>query len=189
MQSRALVGLAGALLVWVLQRPAAAAEDLVVEVERQGENSIEVKARATVAAAPALVWQVLTDYDGLARFIPGMGRSSVREKQGNRVIVDQSGEARFLVFAFPIEVRLEVTESPPDWIESHAVSGNLRRMNGRYDVRPELGRGGSSLQYRGALEPDFSLPPIIGVAALRGMIEAQFTAMVAEIERRAAAQK
>lgn len=188
MQSRVLAGFAGALLIWIVQRPAAAAEEVVVEVERRGEG-IEVKARATVAANAAVVWQVLTDYDGLARFIPGISKSSIREKNGNRLLVDQAGEARFLVFSFPIEVRLEVFENPPDWVTSQAVAGNLRRMNGRYDIRAEATPGVCSVRYQGALEPDFALPPLIGLAAMRGMIEAQFTAMVAEIERRAAAQK
>jgi ribosome-associated toxin RatA of RatAB toxin-antitoxin module len=186
-QSRALAGLAGALLLCTVQ-PAPAADDVAVQVERQGD-SIEVKARASVAAAQTLVWQVLTDYDGLARFIPGISRSVVRDRQGNRMVVDQAGEARFLVFAFPIEVRLEITEGAPDWIVSRAVSGNFKRMTGRYDLRADAARGVCRLQYEGQLEPDFALPPVVGLAAMRGMIEAQFTAMVAEIERRAAEQK
>jgi len=42
------------------------------------------------------------------------------------------------------------------------------------------------LRYFGEIEPDFKLPPLIGVAALRSTVTEQFTAMVAEIERRAA---
>ena len=185
MHARALAGLAGALLVWTTLRPAAGAEDVVVEVERHGEG-VEIKARATVSACAAQVWQVLTDYDNLARFIPGISRSAVRDRQGNRVVVDQAGEARFLVFAFPIEIRMEVVEAPPEGMTSQAVAGNLKRMSGRYDIRPDAVQNVCRLRYEGALEPDFALPPVIGLAAMRGMIEAQFAAMVAEIERRAA---
>src|SRR5689334_19263915 len=94
-----------------------------------------------MAASAAVAWQVLTDYEGLARFIPGISKSSVREKNGNRVLVDQAGEARFLVFSFPIEVRLEVVEGPPDWVTSRAIAGNLKRMSGRYDVSADASRG------------------------------------------------
>jgi hypothetical protein len=90
------------------------------------------------------------------------------------------------VFSFPIEVRLEITEGAPDWVASRAVSGNLRRMSGRYDIQPDA-RGRVLLRYTGVIEPDFELPPLIGTAALRSMVEQQFMAMVAEIERRAAA--
>ena len=165
---------------------AAGADEVTVEAERRGDG-IEVRARAVTGAPAPLIWTVLTDYEGLPRFIPGLSRSAVRERQGNRVVIDQAGEARFLIFSFPIEVRLEVTESPPASISSRAVSGNLKRMSGRYDIEPDPGRGGFILVYGGLIEPEFDLPPLVGVAALRGMVEEQFRAMVEEIERRSAA--
>ena len=167
-------------------RPAYPAEDLVVEAERRGEG-VEVRARALVTAPLPLVWEVLTDYERLPRFIPGVAKSAVRLRQGNRVIVEQSGEARFLLFSFPIEVTLEVLESPSEWIPSRAVGGNVRQMEGRYDLQPDPVRAGVMVRYRGLIEPDFDLPPLVGPAALRSRVKEQFTAMVAEIERRAAA--
>jgi hypothetical protein len=84
-------------------------------------------------------------------------------------------------------VRLEVLESPSSSISSRAVAGNLKRMTGRYDL--QSGDGGIVLRYSGELEPDFELPPVIGTLAVRTMVEEQFAAMVAEIERRAALRK
>jgi carbon monoxide dehydrogenase subunit G len=162
---------------------ASAADDLFVDVERSG-RSFAIRAEATVAAPIATVWGTLTDYDNLARFIPGMSSSAVQLRAGNRVLLEQKGEARFLVFAYPIEVLLEVLESPGDSIVSRGVGGNLRRMSGRYDL--ERSQGGIRLRYRGELEPGFELPPVVGTLALRTMVEEQFAAMVAEIERRAA---
>lgn len=168
-----------------------AADGVQVEADRVGD-SVEVRARALVAAPVLLVWQVLTDYERLPGFIPGISRSVVRQRSGNQLTLEQSGEARFLVFSFPIEVTYEVVESPPSSVASRAVAGNLRRMNGRYDVEQEppaegrLGPAQVLLRYTGLIEPDFNLPPLIGIAALRAMADEQFTAMVAEIERRAA---
>jgi ribosome-associated toxin RatA of RatAB toxin-antitoxin module len=176
--------LAVALLMAAHAVPGLAAEDVLVEAERAGEG-VEVRARALIAAPRPLVWEVLTNYELLPSFIPGIAKSVVRSRNGGAVVVDQSGEATYLVFTFPIEVRLEVTESAPDWVASRAVSGNLRRMNGRYDIQPGP-RGGVLLRYSGLIEPAFELPPLIGTAALRSIVEQQFTAMVAEIERRAA---
>ena len=70
---------------------------------------------------------------------------------------------------------------------SRAVSGNLRRMSGRYDLKST--GGGILLRYTGELEPGFRLPPVIGTLAVRTMVEEQFGAMVAEIERRASLHK
>jgi carbon monoxide dehydrogenase subunit G len=161
---------------------AAGADDLSVDVDRNG-RTFAVQAAATVTAPAAVVWEVLTDYDNLARFIPGLSVSSVNRRSGNRVQLEQKGEARFFVFSYPIEVVLEVVESPSNSIRSSAVGGNLRRMNGRYDLKNT--RGGILLRYTGELEPDFGLPPIIGTLAVRTMVEQQFGAMVTEIERRA----
>ena len=183
---RALPNLLAAL--FTLQAAvASAADDLWVDVDRNGA-SFDVRAVATVVAPIATVWQVLTDYDNLASFIPGLSRSAVQARSANRVVVEQKGEARFLVFSYPIEVRLEVLESPTDSITSRAIEGNLKRMRGRYELRNAAG-GGIQLKYTGELEPEFGLPPIIGTLAVRTMVEEQFGALVAEIERRAAAAR
>lgn len=182
---RIALKLAGAFLALQIA-VAAAADDLYVDVDRNG-RTFAVRAEATVAAPVSMVWEVLTDYDNLARFIPGLSVSSVNLRSGNRVQVEQKGEARFLVFSYPIEVVLEVLESPSSSISSRAVGGNLRRMSGRYDLKST--GGGILLRYTGEFEPDFGLPPVVGTLAVRTMVEAQFAAMVAEIERRASLQK
>ena len=146
-----------------------------------------MRANAVLFAPVMVAWQVLTDYERLPVFIPGIAKSSVRMRDGNRVLVEQAGAARFLIFSFPIEVRLEVVESPPHAVSSRALGGNLRRMDGRYELAPDAVRGAVALRYSGEIEPEFSLPPLVGLAVLRHMVEEQFTAMVAEIERRAAA--
>jgi ribosome-associated toxin RatA of RatAB toxin-antitoxin module len=183
--------IAVAFLAAAYAAPGSAADDLSIEAERRGDG-IEIHARALIAAPVALVWQVLTDYERLPGFIPGLAKSLIRERQGNRLVVEQTGEARFLMFSFPIEVRYEVVESPPSAISSRAIGGNLRRMNGRYALQPapataEGGQGAVMLRYDGEMEPSFDVPPFVGLVAVRSMVEQQFTAMVAEIERRAAA--
>jgi hypothetical protein len=175
---------ASALLA-ALAAPALAAEERQVQVERRGEL-FHVTASASIAAPIEVAWQVLTDYARLPLFVPGIIRSDVLLRAGNRALVEQVGEARFLVFSFPIEIRLEVHERPRESVDSRAISGNMRSMWGRYELQEDAARGGVRLRYFGALEPDFALPPLIGVAALRGTIQDQFEAMVREIERRGA---
>src|SRR3954469_19139275 len=103
--------------------PARAADDMLVEAERSGDG-VEVRARALIAAPQTLIWEVLTRYEQLPRFIPGIAKSVVLSRQGSNVTVEQSGEARFLVFSFPINIRLDVSENPQDWVASRAVAGN-----------------------------------------------------------------
>ncbi len=175
-----------AALVFAPLSPALAQSGYSVRTERRGEG-LEVRAEARLEASAELVWQVISDYERLPAFVPGIRRSVVVLRSGNRLLLEQSGEARFLFFTVPIEVRLEVIEQPPDRIVSRAVGGNLRRMSGRYEIRSGA-PGGVQLHYVGAIEPDFDLPPIIGQVALRASVEEQFEAMVREIQRRAGAQ-
>ena len=172
------------LLFCALPAAGGAAEEVIVEAQRHGERVL-VRANAVLFAPPHIVWQVLTDYERLPAFIPGIARSVVRVRDGNRVVLEQAGAARFFIFSFPIEVRLEVQESPPHAVSSRTLGGNLRRMDGRYELAPDAARGTVTLRYSGEIEPEFSLPPIIGLAAMRHMAEEQFSALVAEIERRA----
>ena len=177
--------LALAPLLAALAAQAQNAADFAVEASVEGRR-VEVRARAALDAPVALVWQVISDYERLPQFIPGISRSVVLARSGEHVLVEQSGEARFLVFSVPIEVRLEVLEWAPEWIASRAVAGNLRRMSGRYEIHPLPGHG-VVLRYFGTIEPEFELPPLVGAAILRAMAEEQFAAMAQEIRRRAGA--
>jgi polyketide cyclase/dehydrase/lipid transport protein len=79
----------GALLV-IQMGMACAADDMAVDVKRKGDSFV-VGATATVAAPSSVVWEVLTDYDHLARFIPGLSRSAVQIRAANRVQLEQTG--------------------------------------------------------------------------------------------------
>lgn len=163
---------------------ARAAEGLSVETIRRGD-ALEIACRAELEAPVALVWDTLTDYDRLAEFIPGLRRSRVLERRGPAVVVEQSGEARFLFFSIPIEVTLATLEQPPRSIEASMLKGNLKRLQGAYRIEPRSG-GLVRLTWTGTIEA-LSLPPLLGEMLLRASIEDQFRGMVREIERRAAA--
>lgn len=162
---------------------ARAAEDVVVKASRDGD-AIRVTARATIHAPLPLVWETLTDYDRLALFIPGMRRSRTVDHRGAAAIVEQRGEARLLMFSYPINVTVASVHVPPYVIEIHLLKGNLRRLDGAYRIEP-LPRGGVVLHWSGLIEPDLPMPPIISEYLMRASLGDQFRAMVREIDRRA----
>jgi ribosome-associated toxin RatA of RatAB toxin-antitoxin module len=171
------------LLLAAAPRIVVAAESVRVEAQR-ADGGLQVRAEARLDAPIAVVWQVLTDYERLPAFIPGIAKSVVRERRGNQLILEQSGEARFLIFSFPVEVTYEVTETPESSVSCRALAGNLKRMTGRYDIEA-AGAKAVRLLYAGFVDPDFNVPDILEAAVLRSMVEEQFSALVAEIERRA----
>jgi len=155
--------------------------EISVEATRR-DDALEVVCRAALDAPPALIWQTLTDYGHLADFIPGMRSSKVVSHNGAVTVVEQTGEARFLFFAYPIDVTVASTERPPYLIEARLLKGNLKRMDGAYRIAPHAG-GGALLSWTGTVEAE-SMPPLIGELLMRSIIEDQFRGMVQEIERR-----
>jgi len=171
-----------ALLVFFLAAlaPVRAAE-VAVAASREGDVLL-IEASAEFEGTLAQTWQVLTDYDNLAKFIPSLSASHVIARSADGITLEQKGEARLLVFSFPIEVRLAVTETPPTKVVSRAVAGNFREMSGTYMVEEQAGR--IKLRYSGRMVPGFFVPPLIGTWVLRNNVETTFGALVDEIVRR-----
>lgn len=164
---------------------APAADVTVTTVKRGG--AVDVTARATLQAPLEIIWQTLTDYNHLPDFIPGISSSHLIEYRGTAAIVEQTGEAGFLFFKFPIDVVVESLELAPYLIEIRVLKGNLKQLSGRYLI--EMGarpQDGASLSWIGTIEPEVPLPPLIGEMVLRGNVSDQFHGMVREIERRQA---
>jgi len=168
------------LLFLAISLPASAG-GMEVSAQRQGEG-YAVQAIASIAASTTVAWEVLTDYEALSGYIPGMRSSKVVSRDGDRVEVDQHGEARLLFFRFPVDVRLAIEEFPRERIESHAVSGNFRELDGEY--RLESQGTEVRLAYAGRFTPDFDIPPLIGTMLVRRMLAQRFGALVGEIRRR-----
>jgi ribosome-associated toxin RatA of RatAB toxin-antitoxin module len=125
---------------------------------------------------------VLTDYERYPRFISSMRESKVVSRSSEGLVVEQKGSFSFLFFSQGIDVRLLVSEFPPNVIESRAIDGDFRVMNGRYEL---LQHGNNvRLSYSGRLVPNFSLPPIIGMKIMRYILLRNFREMVEEILRR-----
>jgi ribosome-associated toxin RatA of RatAB toxin-antitoxin module len=175
------------LLLLFFASAAGAAEELTIEATRR-DGAVEIRAHALIEASWNTVWTTLTDYNRLADFIPGMKSSRVVEQKGDAATVEQVGEARFLIFSFPIEVTVVSTARPPDVIDIRVLKGSFRRLDGGYRVRPAAA-GRIALSWIGLIEPDFPLPPLLGEVVMRANIEDQFIGMVREIERREALRR
>jgi ribosome-associated toxin RatA of RatAB toxin-antitoxin module len=144
-----------------------------------------VDAHATLAVPLQTIWQTLTDYNRLPEFIPGISRSRLIEYRGTAAIVEQYGEAGFLFFKVPVDVVVESLEIAPHVIAVRVLKGNLRKLDGRYEI--EEGASPADpiiLSWRGVIEPETTLPPLVGEMILRSNVTAQFRGMVREIERR-----
>jgi hypothetical protein len=164
------------------------AQDVGLDTQLQG-NALAVSAHATIRAPLSVIWHTLTDYDHLADFIPGMKLSRVLQRRGGTVTVQQTGEAKFLIFRYPIAVIVQSDERYPATIGVRLLSGNLRQLAGAYLIESVPGtRDQFVLQWEGIIEPDLPVPTFIAAPGLRETLAAQFDGMVGEIERRGTLQ-
>lgn len=54
-----------------------------IEIEKTGNNTRRIRSRVGVQASLQVVWDILTDYERLADFIPGLAVSKLLEKRDN----------------------------------------------------------------------------------------------------------
>lgn len=167
-----------ALCLWASLEVFAA--DVVVQATRDGDVLL-IEATADFEGSVAQAWQVLTDYERLQDFIPNLRLSRVIERRKGVVTVEQKGDARLLIFSYPIEVRLAINEFPPAKVVSRAVGGNFRAMSSVYTLEGKQGK--VRLHYSGRMTPDFFVPPLIGTWILRRHVYETFGALVDEIVR------
>ncbi|MEO8627803.1 MAG: SRPBCC family protein [Betaproteobacteria bacterium] len=163
------------------RNPPSSVEGVTVTARRDGE-AVLVEARAQLQCGLRVAWSVLTDYGRYPDFIPDMKTSRIVARTGNFAVVEQTGEAGFFLFHFPISVTLDVTEVEGASVSSRASAGTFREMTGIY--RLVESPDGLWLTYSGRMVPSFALPPLVGVPALRAVVNKQFSALVREIARR-----
>jgi hypothetical protein len=162
------------------------ARDVLVNVAREGDFVV-VSARADMPVERRIAWEVLTNYDRYAEFIPHLRVSRVVSRGEEGVVVEQQGEFRFLFFSQPMELRLAVAEKPQFLIESRSLGGSLKDLKSSYELRDAP--GGLQLVYSGRFIPDVGVPPFIGLYVVRKAIETEFLALVGEILRRGAPER
>ena len=81
-------------------------------------------------------WQVLTDYEHFAEFLPGVVSSELLESNGDRKVFEQINKIKTFVFSIESRVKVATIESYPGKIAFEAVDGDLESMNGTWKLEP-----------------------------------------------------
>lgn len=182
-RSLPVLALAGALLAG--PAPVCAAEDnadIAVHVEKDG-GTIRVRVDCPVRAPAAIAWDVLTDYDNMAKFVSNLTQSSVRMRMGDRVQVFQKGKASRGPLSIAFENVREIELVPRTEIRSRIVSGDT--MPAEFVTRIEERGGEVHIVHTGHYTPSMWVPPGIGPALIEAETRKQYGEIRAEIVRRA----
>ena len=137
-----------------------------------------------VSASAELAFEVLTDYERMVEFLPGMLASAVVSRTGNTVVIEQSADQGIFLFRHRIDARLAIVESPPRQLSIRALAGSFKELDGSYLLTRK--KDHTLIEYRGRFLPDFHLPPMIGTYAVQRSLERHLDALADEIERRQA---
>jgi ribosome-associated toxin RatA of RatAB toxin-antitoxin module len=158
--------------------------DVSVErVETDGGPVYEVSAQGEVAAAPAAVWRILTDYDRMAEFVPDLRSAKVLSRSGDSAVVEQLGVAHFLFFRRDIRLVVQVREQPISQIDISLVDGDMKRYHCSWRLLPVPETGGTRVLYSGAMAPKFYVPGMLGSNLIRADIAKMMAAVMARLDR------
>jgi ribosome-associated toxin RatA of RatAB toxin-antitoxin module len=105
-----------------------------VVTEKLENRSRRICASIVVPRSAEQVWQVLTDYDALAEFIPNLTHSRCLEKSDQGIRLEQIGAQCFLNIQFCARVVLNMVEQFPHRLTFEMVEGDFRNFTGAWSL-------------------------------------------------------
>jgi ribosome-associated toxin RatA of RatAB toxin-antitoxin module len=158
-----------------------------LDVERvsgvQGGKVYQIASSGIVAATPAVVWRILTDYNHLADYVPDLKSARVVSRDGDKVIVEQLGTAHFLFFRRSVHLLVQVHEQAPNKIDINMIDGDMKVYRASWELIPLAGASGTRVVYNATIEPKFYVPAIVGESLVRNDIAKMIAAVLMRIDR------
>lgn len=152
----------------------------VVQVgEANGKLVLNVSYRVPVS--PREAWAVLTDFENMPAFVPGLETSKVLQRTGKTLQVEQTGSVHFGMLPIQYASKRQIEIVPYQSISSHTLSGDTRLES--VMVLTPAGNG-TLLSYHATATSDLPVPNSLISASLSEMLENQFKAMGQEMARR-----
>ncbi|MDE2441463.1 MAG: SRPBCC family protein [Betaproteobacteria bacterium] len=169
------------LLLAGLAIPGQALTDDEIKVDYK-DGAYTASLRVRTPAPPAIALAVLTDFEHMTEFMPGLESSRVVAHQGNSYQVAQRGKISFGPFLMPYESLRQIEVVDGQRILSRSLAGSARRM--RSEMRIEPLEHGTRLDYRLEVEPESWIPSSLGANFLQHELAEQFNALTKEMFRR-----
>jgi hypothetical protein len=160
--------------------------DIVVRAEKDG-SAIRIRVDCPVDAPRAVAWDVLTDYDNMAKFISNLEQSVVRMRFGDRLQVFQKGKAARGPLTFPFENLREIVLHPQREIVSRIIAGDA--MPAEFTTRIDDVDGKLHIVHTGRYTPSIWVPPLLGPALIEAETRKQYGEIRDEILRRKPARQ
>ena len=170
-------------MLLVASYPAVAAESPIrkLDVTYEGDAYI-VNAIFVAAAPPNIAWDVLTDFDRLAKWVPNVAESKVIKREDAAVTVEQRGVAKYGAASFPYVTERRIELRPPSGIKTAQIKGNMRRVESTIMLEAE--GNGTRIVYHLEIVPSLIAGAVMSKQFVEHETGEQFTAIVGEMVRR-----
>lgn len=154
------------------------------EVDTLYDNGIyRARLSFVIPVPPRLAWEVLTDFDRMADFVPNVESSRIVARDGLTAHVAQKGKLDYGPFTFRFESERRIEMHAADGvILAKAIAGTTKHMQS--EMRVTASGQGTELNYRVEMIPDRWIPTSVGVTFMRHELAEQFSAIAREMVRR-----
>jgi ribosome-associated toxin RatA of RatAB toxin-antitoxin module len=149
------------VIALMLVSPLAAAgpaEAPVVSV-RDGRGVYVVSAQFSVAEPVTIVRAVLTDYEQIPRFTPGVRTSRVLERSDRHARIEQEAVSRFMMFSKRVHLVLDITEETDAIRFRDRCGKSFTGYEGAWTIRERVGH--TEVEYVLTATPAFEVPGFV----------------------------
>ena len=135
---------------------AASADGAPQVTVREDRGVYTVAAQFEVPQPTAAALAVLSDYEQIPRFMPGVTTSIVRERAAGRVVVEQEAVSRLLMFSKRVHLLLEIREEGDTLTFRDLAGRSFTCYEGAWRLSQRDGR--TVISYDLRAEPSFEVP-------------------------------
>ena len=116
--------------------PAALLQAVEIQTEEVEGRQRRISASLAIPHPPEIVWQVLSDYEALPKFIPNLASSKRLVHPQGGIRLEQIGTQKLLRINFSARVVLDMEERFPEEIRFKMVEGDFRDFSGNWQLKP-----------------------------------------------------
>ena len=135
---------------------AQSAEKVDITTEKHPNRERRILASVMIPKSVEQVWQIITDYEHLADFIPNLTKSTLLPSPEGHIRLEQVGAQCFLKVKFCARVVLEMTENFPNQLGFSMSEGDFKQFEGCWNLQPTA--EGTQLSYEVSVTPPRAMP-------------------------------
>ena len=153
--------------------------DLTVHEER---GVYTVLARFSVDQSTSIALTVLTDYEQIPRFMPGVRASTVLEHTAGHTVVEQEAVASIMMFSKRVHLVLEIDEHFDSLRFRDRCGRSFAQYEGAWRVSAENGH--TTITYELTADPSFDIPGFV----IKRLLRRDSAQMIDRLKREIAAR-